>query len=755
MKLIKIFLASSEEMDYDRMVFGNLVRRLNDLYERRGVRLKLFEWEDYDSAFNDQRKQDEYNERVRESDVFLALFHKKAGAFTVEEFDVATETFREKASPKVYTFLKDLKPGEEASPELEEFKRRLFEEMGHYWCRYDNRDSLQFQFVMQLQLVENNMDESLTVDDGVVRIDGIKVASMDQLKFAAGNEDYVKTSEELAALPAKIEKARLRAEKFPDDEDLAEDLQQKLDRYNKLKEEFADYQKILFETAKRVARLQGERITDRMRRAMDAFNDGKVREANIILDEAEADATRNLEDFKQSREITEQKRQTVICSLEELLLKASTMMADAGIPIEERIDQVDKIYAQADEMAEVIGYDENKHAQFLNKYGFFLVEYSRPNQALRILDKAKEIREKVLGSQHPDTALIYNNIGAVYSDLGQYSKAIEYHEKAAVIRERVLEADHPDLAFSYNNIGVAYYHQGEYTKALDYYKKALIIRENGHDVSLIAETCSNIGVVYSDMGDYSKAIEYHEKAVVLREKTLGEEHSDTALSYNNIGSVYYYLRDYSKALQYYQKALMIREKTLGVNHLDTAFTYSNIGCIYNTTSNGDYSKALMYSKKALMIREKVLGRIHPDTAVSYNNVGSVYCRQGKYHEALEYYKKALAILKQVLGENHPYTAMSYDAIGGAYYFLEDYSHSLEYHSKALEIRKDILGDSHPDNARTYNSIGAIYEQMGELDKALEYREKGLEIMEKALGPDHADALMIKEKIAALRHRLQP
>ena len=45
-------------------------------------------------------------------------------------------------------------------------------------------------------------------------------------------------------------------------------------------------------------------------------------------------------------------------------------------------------------------------------------------------------------------------------------------------------------------------------------------------------------------------------------------------------------------------------------------------------------------------------------------------------------------------------------------------------------------------------------KMGELDKALEYREKGLEIMEKALGPDHADALMIKEKIAALRHRLQ-
>ena len=76
MKTIKIFLASSEELDYDRMAFGNLVRRLDDMYEKRGIRIKLFEWEDYDSAYKDKRKQDEYNEYVKQSDIFLALFHK-------------------------------------------------------------------------------------------------------------------------------------------------------------------------------------------------------------------------------------------------------------------------------------------------------------------------------------------------------------------------------------------------------------------------------------------------------------------------------------------------------------------------------------------------------------------------------------------------------------------------------------------------------------------------------------------------------
>ena len=100
MKTIKIFIASSEELEDDRNAFGNLVRKLNKTYEKRGIHLELFEWEDYDAAYNNRRKQDEYNDEVRASDMFLAVFHTKAGKFTIEEFDVATEEFRKKGAPK-------------------------------------------------------------------------------------------------------------------------------------------------------------------------------------------------------------------------------------------------------------------------------------------------------------------------------------------------------------------------------------------------------------------------------------------------------------------------------------------------------------------------------------------------------------------------------------------------------------------------------------------------------------------------------
>ena len=332
MKTIKIFLASSEELDNDRMAFGNLVRRLDDMYEKRGIRIKLFEWEDYDAAYNNRRKQDEYNDHVH----------------------IASEEFRKHASPKVYTYCKDLKDGEEESAELKEFKQQLFNEMGHYWCRYDNRESLQLQFVMQLQLVESSQMEGLKVENGEVTLDGLRVASMDKLQFAAANEDYLRMQTDLNELhdeieamqlklekkEAKLEKKKAKLEEDPDDEDYQEEyqelkeevdeltdrLQPKLNKYNKLKEDFAEHQQLLFNTAKRVAQLQGERITERMRRAMDALTEGKVREANIILDEAEADARRNLEDYLQSKEITELKRQNVITSIDQGIKGVRTRM---------------------------------------------------------------------------------------------------------------------------------------------------------------------------------------------------------------------------------------------------------------------------------------------------------------------------------------------------------------------------------------------------------------------------------------------
>ena len=368
MKTIKIFLASSEELENDRNAFGNLIRRLNKTYEKRGIHLDLFEWEDYDAAYNNMRKQDEYNDEVRSSDMFLAVFHRVAGRFTIEEFDIAMEESRKKSLPKTFVYCKDLQEDEVESTELKDFKQRLIDEMGHYWSRYSNKDTMQLHFVMQLQLVESSTNEALKVEDGNIMFDGERIAHMNNVPFAALNEDYLKMSNRLEELKGKIEETRLRIEQYPALEEVFKgDLQKFLDEYNKLKNDFADHQKNLFDTSKRVAQMQQHRISARMRRAMDAFEQGDVRKANIILDEVEADSKAVLEEFLRSQEITEQMRLNVFTSIDELLLKCSTVMSDPSIPIDERVDKVSSLYAQADDMAQKANYDGSKHIDLLTK----------------------------------------------------------------------------------------------------------------------------------------------------------------------------------------------------------------------------------------------------------------------------------------------------------------------------------------------------------------------------------------------------
>ena len=81
----------------------------------------------------------------------------------------------------------------------------------------------------------------------------------------------------------------------------------------------------------------------------------------------------------------------------------------------------------------------------------------------------------MLGIDHLNTGLTYNNIAGVYSAQKKYTKALEYCQKALTISEKVLGTDHLNTGTTYSNIAGAYQNLGEYEKALEYYQDALAI----------------------------------------------------------------------------------------------------------------------------------------------------------------------------------------------------------------------------------------------------------------------------------------
>ena len=209
---ITIFLASSDELINDRNSFQALISSLDDIYESRGIRVKCKRWEDFVAYCTGERTQDDYNKVLSNSDICICMFHRKAGAYTVEEFNHAVEEYkRTKDHPKNYVYARAVVDGEIEEDELKQFKADLFKQMGHYWCNYQTDDAMKLHFIMQFERILNSETDSLRqdesnikVENGAVLLHGRKVADYANLPFASANKELNLLKQQIIDLEKEI-----------------------------------------------------------------------------------------------------------------------------------------------------------------------------------------------------------------------------------------------------------------------------------------------------------------------------------------------------------------------------------------------------------------------------------------------------------------------------------------------------------------------------------------------------------------------
>lgn len=155
-KEIKIFLASSSELEEDRKGFKDFISDENEYLNSKRIKLTLIKWEDsFLEALTEEGLQNEYNKAIAACDIFIVLFFTKVGRYTNEEFDIALKEFHLRKTPSIFIFEKDAgfskkDINEEDILSLFSFRKRI-DTLNHYNSQYTSTDNLKILFKRQLE----------------------------------------------------------------------------------------------------------------------------------------------------------------------------------------------------------------------------------------------------------------------------------------------------------------------------------------------------------------------------------------------------------------------------------------------------------------------------------------------------------------------------------------------------------------------------------------------------------------------------
>ncbi|MBT3388108.1 MAG: AAA family ATPase [Desulfobacula sp.] len=173
-KKIRLFLASSKELEHERKEVALWVSRKNKELIEHNKFIDLVVWEELLLSFQETRIQDYFNEQMLSCDIMLALFYTKVGAFTLEEFNLAHESLKAGKNPR-YLFAGFKQQKIEIDRigidyiEVLRLKEKIKQEEQIYFS-FDSADSLILQLDKQLKLITSEKINATYYNDLIKKL---------------------------------------------------------------------------------------------------------------------------------------------------------------------------------------------------------------------------------------------------------------------------------------------------------------------------------------------------------------------------------------------------------------------------------------------------------------------------------------------------------------------------------------------------------------------------------------------------------
>jgi tetratricopeptide (TPR) repeat protein len=215
--------------------------------------------------------------------------------------------------------------------------------------------------------------------------------------------------------------------------------------------------------------------------------------------------------------------------------------------------------------------------------------------------------ERSNGTQSIVYAWALNNMGSIYHLQGRLTEALEYQQRARVIKEKVLGPDDPDVAGSLGNVALALNAIGRSTEALDICNRAIQIaqRSEGATHPNVASELSNRGEILLSLQRFPEAFKSYEEALVIFRREFGADNPMVAYALSGEGRALIGLGKLDEARPALERSLAIRRQLDPDDHrlAETEFALART----METGRSASDRAIVLARRALSRCDRLPG----------------------------------------------------------------------------------------------------------------------------------------------------
>ncbi len=327
--------------------------------------------------------------------------------------------------------------------------------------------------------------------------------------------------------------------------------------------------------------------------------------------------------------------------------------------------------------------------------------------AERHLQRALDLRRRVLGAEDPVTLRTQSLLASVWIGLGRYGEAVALARTVAAAQHRLLGPENTDTLSTLTALGNALWRSGHYPEAEEMLARVLAARRRigGPDDRGALPVLANLAAVRAEQGRYAAAESLYREGIALDRRLLGPENPQTLSLLNDLAVVYHREDKLAAAEALDREVLDLRRRTLGPEHPATLQSMNNLAGVYRYEGRPAEAEPLM--AQVFETDRRIAGPEHPETLIAMVNLGIIQRDAGRYPQAERLLLQAVELRRRVSGPEHPHTSMTEAALVSVYKAEGRFAEAAALSRQVLATRLKILGPNHLDTLWGQSDLGDI------------------------------------------------